>query len=234
MRTFVMIGVAAVGATMMVAPCEAQTAGAFMTNPAFQGPRPARCTSTVQLQHCAAADLRIADAQMAAQYKALSATLRPAARQSLLSEQRAWLKSRDRNCLAKGRGGGSIASINVAQCWVEVTRARAGMLGSRLPKGTAATTLPASAFVGRWRGGEGTTMKISHQGTGFIVDNQWGLDKTMHGVFRATLSAAGLHYRREGVVVTVTPSAGDKIDRSALRGKKDCLRVSSNEGYCRY
>jgi uncharacterized protein YecT (DUF1311 family) len=104
-----------------------------MTNPTFRDPPPRRCDTTIDMQHCAAHDLRVADAQMSARYTALRAKLRPAARQRLLDEQRLWLRNRDRNCIAKGERyrGGSMASVAVAQCWVEVTRARSKALAAR-------------------------------------------------------------------------------------------------------
>ena len=77
----------------------AQTAGAFMQNPAFKDPAPARCDTTFDMQHCAAHDLRVADAQMSARYTALRARLGPAARQKLLAQQRQWLAERDRGCI---------------------------------------------------------------------------------------------------------------------------------------
>ena len=233
MKNNFLIGALLNGTMLMASPALAQSAGAFMANPSFQGQRPSRCASTLEMQRCAAADLRNADARMSARYQALSARMRPGAKQALLSEQRTWLKSRDRNCRAKGTGG-SMASLNIAQCWVNVTQARVRTLEGRLSEGTNAGSLPASAFVGRWRGGEGTYMNITRQGTGFVVDNQWGLDEDMRGVFKADLRAEALRFRRNGVTVTVRPSIGDKINRSALRGKKDCLMVSGDEGYCRY
>ncbi len=216
-------------------PASAQTAGAFMNNPAFRDPPPARCTSTFDIQRCAAHDLRSADAQMSARYASLRGQLRPAAQQMLLAEQRAWLKSRDRDCLARGQSGGSMASIAVAQCWIKVTRARTATLGARLPQASTATRLlPPAAFVGRWRGGEGTFLKISHQDSGFVIDNQWGLDADMHGKFIGKVTPAGLSFRRNGVTETLRPSKGNAINRSALAGKTDCLMVSHDEGYCRY
>lgn len=233
MRRHLSIAAATAGAVFSM-PAMAQTAGALMANPAFQGPRPTRCISTLEMQRCAADDLRIADARMSARYNALRERLRPTAQQALLTEQRAWLKARDRNCLAKGRGGGSAASLYVARCWVSTTQARATALGARSPQGTGTTVLPASAFVGRWRGGEGTYMKITRRGEGFTIDNQWGLDAEMHGVFAGTITPQGLSFRRNGVTQNIRPSVGDRINRSALRGKRDCLVVSQDEGYCRY
>ena len=150
MRRFFLIAAATAGA-MTALPATAQTAGAFMSNPAFQGPRPARCTSTVEMQRCAADDLRIADAKMSARYNALRTRLRPAGQQTLLAEQRTWLKSRDRDCLAKGRGGGSAASLYVARCWVTTTQARATALSTRSPQSSSASVLPASAPSGHPR-----------------------------------------------------------------------------------
>lgn len=91
-----------------------------------------------------------------------------------------------------------------------------------------------AAFVGRWRGGEGTYLKISHQDSGFVIDNQWGLDANMHGKFIGKVTPAGLSFRRNGVTETLRPSKGNAINRSALAGKTGCLMVSRDEGYCRY
>jgi uncharacterized protein YecT (DUF1311 family) len=104
----------------------AQSAGAFMTNPAFAGPRPERCESTFDMQHCAADDLRTADARMSARYNALRARLGPARRKRLLTDQRAWLARRDRDCLRAGDRyrGGTLSAVTVALCWVDVTKAR--------------------------------------------------------------------------------------------------------------
>lgn len=111
-------------AALFATPASAQSAGAFMTNPAFRDPPPRQCDTTVDMQHCAAHDLRVADAQMSARYTA---------RQKLLDEQRLWLRNRDRNCVAKGDRyrGGSMASVVVAQCWVDVTRSRSKALAAR-------------------------------------------------------------------------------------------------------
>ncbi|WP_156348665.1 lysozyme inhibitor LprI family protein [Sphingomonas sp. Leaf23] len=216
-------------------PAGAQTAGAFMNNPAFRDPPPARCMSTLDMQRCAAHDLRVANAQMTARYASLLGRLQPAAQQKLLAEQRAWLKSRDRDCLPRGNSGGSMASLAIAQCWIKVAKARATTLGARLPQASTPTRLlPPAAFVGRWRGGEGTYLKISHQDTGFVIDNQWGLDANMRGKFIGKVTPAGLSFRRNGVTETLRPSKGNAINRSALAGKTDCLMVSRDEGYCRY
>lgn len=143
------IGTIAVSVACAI-PANAQTAGAFMKNPAFRDPPPAQCTSTLDMQRCAAHDLRVTDAQMSARYAAVRGQLKPAEQQRLLVEQRGWLQSRDRDCLARGHGGGSMASLVVAQCWIAVTKARAGALGTRLSKtGKATRLLPNAAFVGR-------------------------------------------------------------------------------------
>ncbi|MBB5712847.1 lysozyme inhibitor LprI family protein [Sphingomonas xinjiangensis] len=121
------------GVLSAASPAAAQSAGAFMTNPAFQDPAPTSCISTFDMQHCAAHELRVADAAMSARYSALRARLKLAARQKLLAEQRAWLKSRDRTCIAKGDRyrGGTMAGVVTTQCWVDVTKARARALAAR-------------------------------------------------------------------------------------------------------
>jgi len=115
---------------MFASVATAQTAGAFMTNPTFADPPPKQCNSTLDMQHCAAHELRVADAQMSANYKARRASLNTADKQTLLQAQRKWLKARDLDCMAKGKAyqGGSMAGVIVAQCWVDVTKARAKAL----------------------------------------------------------------------------------------------------------
>jgi hypothetical protein len=56
----------------------------------------------------------------------------------------------------------------------------------------------------------------------------------MHGVFIGRITPAGLSFQRKGVTKTARPSNGDAINLSALRGKRDCLMISKDEGYCRY
>ena len=125
--------IALAAAAFVSAPAFAQGAGEFMINPAFADPAPKECISTFDMQHCNAHELRVADARMSARYSALRARLRPAARQKLLTEQRAWLKSRDRTCRAKGDrySGGTMSGVVTTGCWVDVTKARAKVLASR-------------------------------------------------------------------------------------------------------
>jgi uncharacterized protein YecT (DUF1311 family) len=125
MRRYILTTLA--GAASLVAPhAVAQTAGAFMTNPAFSDPPPAKCDNTFEMQQCAAHDLRVADAKMSSRYQYLRTHLGASARQRLLVEQRRWLARRDSACMAKGKQyeGGSIAPVVVGRCWVDMTRAR--------------------------------------------------------------------------------------------------------------
>ncbi|MEP9360334.1 lysozyme inhibitor LprI family protein [Sphingomonas sp. KR3-1] len=127
------LAAAVLAALLIAAGAHAQSAGAFMHNPAFKDPAPARCETTFDMQHCAAHELRIADAAMSARYSALRARLGASARQRLLVEQRQWLAARDRDCVAMGDRyrGGTMAPVVVAQCWVERTKARAKILARR-------------------------------------------------------------------------------------------------------
>jgi len=235
MKKIHLISIVLAAASLHTLPACAQSAGEFMNNPAFLGPLPQQCVSTFEMQQCAARDLRVADVEMSNLYGDLRAKLKPSGQRALLAEQRIWLKSRDHDCLAKGSDGGSMASLAVARCWVAVTNARTASLKKKLVSSAKQTpVLPASAFLGRWRGGEGTVMKITRSGSGFAIENQWGLDANMHGVFSGTITADGLRFKRNGVIELARPSTGDAVNRSALAGKKDCLIVSRDEGYCRY
>jgi uncharacterized protein YecT (DUF1311 family) len=126
MRTLTAATLAA--ACLLGNPAGAQSAAAFMANPAFQDPPPARCDTTFDLQHCAAHDLRVADKAMSRAYFAARAKAAASGRARLLADQRRWLIARDRECLAKGKGGGTIAPVLVGQCWVARTRARTRLL----------------------------------------------------------------------------------------------------------
>jgi uncharacterized protein YecT (DUF1311 family) len=110
-------------------PASAQSAGAFMRNPAFADPPPRECITTFDMQHCAAHDLRVADKAMSQAYFAARAHASPAARRRLLADQRRWLAKRDRACIAADRpAGGTIAPVAAARCWVTLTQARARTL----------------------------------------------------------------------------------------------------------
>lgn len=174
---------------------------------------------------------------MSRNYAALRGKIGSNERRTLLKEQRMWLTSRDRDCLAKyDRREGTAGPLDIALCWVRVTQERAHELKARLNlaslgKGGA---LSPAAFIGRWRGGEGTYLKIRRSGARFTIENQSGLDADTRGIYAGTLTARGLTFRRNGILETIRPSKGDAIRQSALRGKSDCLMVSRDEGYCRY
>ena len=127
------LALALIAAPVLASGAAAQTAGALMKNPAFRDPPPAQCDTTFDMQHCAAHELRIADAKMSARYKAKRTRLGSVGRQRLLVEQRRWLAQRDRACIAKGDRyrGGSMAGVVVTRCWVDVTEARARALARR-------------------------------------------------------------------------------------------------------
>jgi uncharacterized protein YecT (DUF1311 family) len=117
--------VVVLAACFVVQPAHAQSAEAFMKNPAFRDPPPRECISTFDMQHCAAHDLRVADRQMSDSYFALRKRVSPSKRVVLLKEQRQWLVMRDRTCREKARrSGGTMAPVVGAQCYVDVTKAR--------------------------------------------------------------------------------------------------------------
>lgn len=116
-----------VAAGICAGPAAAQTAGAFMANPTFRGPPPAQCVTTFEMQHCAAHDLRKADAAMSRAYFSARQRLRPVRQRDLLGEQRAWLRHRDAYCLRQNAGS-TAGPLAVAHCWVGQTEARAAFL----------------------------------------------------------------------------------------------------------
>lgn len=92
------------------------------------GSAAAACTGTSQgdLNTCADADLKRADAAMNAAYSKLMKRIGPKAQAGLKDAQRAWLPYRDRTCdlEALGTEGGSSQSMVRAGCLASVTEER--------------------------------------------------------------------------------------------------------------
>lgn len=88
----------------------------------------AACSGTGQadLDACAAADLKRADAAMNAAYATLLKGIGPKAQQGLKEAQRAWLLYRDRSCdlEASGTEGGSAQPMVRAGCLAALTEER--------------------------------------------------------------------------------------------------------------
>jgi hypothetical protein len=97
-----------------------------------------------------------------------------------------------------------------------------------------ATTETARTYSGRWIGVEGMYLDVTPTGaTTATLKMRWGLDADMEGRFPATVTRDGLRFTRDGETLLLRPSDGDATGLKWLAGKKDCLTVATDEGYCR-
>ena len=97
-----------------------------------------------------------------------------------------------------------------------------------------ATTETARTYSGRWIGVEGMYLDVTPTGpTTASLKMRWGLDADMEGRFPATVTRDGLRFTRDGETLLLRPSDGDATGLKWLAGKKDCLTVATDEGYCR-
>ena len=96
-----------------------------------------RCDSPqtqAEMNVCAAAEFRRADAQMNAVYRKLTATLAAGRRGKLQTAQRAWLVFRDAHCAfeASAFEGGTMRPMEYSACATNVTKERIGHLRQAL------------------------------------------------------------------------------------------------------
>jgi hypothetical protein len=97
-----------------------------------------------------------------------------------------------------------------------------------------ATTETARTYSGRWIGVEGMYLDVTPTGaTTATLKMRWGLDADMEGRFPASVTRDGLRFTRDGETLLLRPSDGDATGLKWLAGKKDCLTVATDEGYCR-
>jgi hypothetical protein len=87
-------------------------------------------------------------------------------------------------------------------------------------------------YAGRWIGVEGTYLNVTPTGPGTAsLEMQYDLDNK--GTYPATITPTGLRFTRNGKTLLLRPSDGNATGLKWLAGKKDCLTVTSGEGYCR-
>jgi hypothetical protein len=104
---------------------------------------------------------------------------------------------------------------------------------SDLKKEVAGKAVDRDAWIGRWKGVEGTYLKVSkgaEAGT-YKLEMQYTLDDK--GTFDGKGTSKGISFTRPDGDQVLTPSDGDATGLKWLAGKKDCLTVKTGEGYCR-
>ena len=99
-----------------------------------QGTRCDSAATTREIQACLAGELLAADDSL----KSVEATLRVRASSTPEAEwrqlQAAWIEYRDKECALRGSlfAGGTLSSVAIVECRIELTRARASQLGQLL------------------------------------------------------------------------------------------------------
>ncbi|MET0307901.1 MAG: hypothetical protein ABW023_04270 [Sphingomonas sp.] len=89
------------------------------------------------------------------------------------------------------------------------------------------------AWVGRWKGVEGTYLVVSKGDAPgrYRLEMQYTLDSK--GKYDGTATPSGIAFERPDGSQVLRASSGDATGLKYLAGKKDCLKVKDGEGYCR-
>lgn len=83
-----------------------------------------------------------------------------------------------------------------------------------------------STLTGRWTGVEGTWAEVSP--TKVTISNLDGPTS-----YDARAENGAVVFERDGQTLTIKKGSGDETGMKWLAGKKDCIVVAANEGYCR-
>lgn len=95
---------------------------------------------------------------------------------------------------------------------------------------TAPPTPAADAWLGEWRGPEGTMLRLGG-GAGAYEIAITNLDGER--TFTGTAQGDGISFERDGVAESIRAGSGADTGMKWLADKRDCLVVRSGEGYCR-
>lgn len=89
---------------------------------------------TAAMLDCMAAEMQVQDARLNASYQQLLKTSAPTRQEQLKKVQRAWVSFRDLNCdFYAEPDGGSMVTLSVNGCLLEMTAVRADELSGLLP-----------------------------------------------------------------------------------------------------
>ncbi len=91
-------------------------------------------------------------------------------------------------------------------------------------------TFDALAYIGKWTGAKGATLKIVPNGSGYTLTI--ANDAGSHD-YAATVKDGALTFDRDGSSLTLTKGDGTATGEEALKGKHDCIVVAPGEGYCK-
>ena len=87
-----------------------------------------------------------------------------------------------------------------------------------------------ASMVGKWTGPEGTSLTITPQGEAYLVTVQ-NLDGPKD--FTGSKADGGIQFVRDGTPYIIHKGDGLATGMKWLTEKKNCLIVTSGEGYCK-
>lgn len=98
-------------------------------------------------------------------------------------------------------------------------------------------TPPTDQWVGKWIGVEGLNLTIAKDesiGRGhYLLTMQYGLDADDAGTFKGEAAEDGIAFTRPDGPQLLRAGDGAATGLKWLADKKDCLIVTTGEGYCR-
>ncbi|MBJ2219186.1 MULTISPECIES: lipoprotein [Pseudomonas] len=98
-------------------------------------------------------------------------------------------------------------------------------------------TPPTDQWVGKWIGVEGLHLTIAKDdsiGRGhYLLTMQYGLDADSSGTFKGEAAEDGIAFTRPDGPQLLRAGDGAATGLKWLADKKDCLIVTTGEGYCR-
>ncbi len=112
--------------TLLLALCVSSASASTLYTPEFEKCMDNSGGVTVEMIDCMAAEMKVQDASLNANYKVLISELTEVRKKELLEAQRAWLRFRELNCkFYYDPDGGTLARVSASDCFLSSTAERA-------------------------------------------------------------------------------------------------------------
>ena len=112
-------------AGVVVLALVAATPGQGLAAEGFSAACMTKARTQADLNACAAAEARAADARLSRSYRAVACHLAPGEKTRLRTAQRAWIRYREAECAFWSGGDRAVAPMNRALCQAELSNKRA-------------------------------------------------------------------------------------------------------------
>jgi hypothetical protein len=94
----------------------------------------------------------------------------------------------------------------------------------------AEVSFSAQKWLGQWNGPEGTFLRLSQNGSHYVVEIQ-SLDSL--DTYVGVASAGGIQFTRNGKTESIRAGSGEDTGMKWLLDDKNCLIIKYGEGFCR-